>query len=103
MKSQKQITLGKRGQSAQQIFGGIFVVAGGVMVVAVIVIMLAAFQGTQTVDSLESNIIGRGLTFADNATNQFGTAGTILGVLFLLGVLGLGGLGIVQGVRRLRS
>ena len=41
--------------------------------------------------NLEANISGRGLTFLDNATSKFSTAGTIVGVLLLLGlVAGIG-------------
>lgn len=41
--------------------------------------------------TVEANISGRGLTFMDNATSKFSTAGTIVGVLLLLGlVAGIG-------------
>ena len=62
----------------------------GVIVIAVIAIMLGAFQTGLTAGSYEYNVTGRGLTFLDNATSKFGTAGTIVGVLFLLGILGGG-------------
>lgn len=74
----------------------------GVIVIAVIAIMLGAFQSglitntagcnstVTTACGYDYNVTGRGLTFLDNATSKFATAGTIVGVLFLLGILGGG-------------
>ena len=74
----------------------------GVIVIAVIAIMLGAFgEGlvTNVAGCNSTNVTGcgveydvtvRGLTFLDNATSKFATAGTIVGVLFLLGILGGG-------------
>ena len=62
----------------------------GVIVIAVIAIMLGAFQDGLTTNSYEYNVTTRGLSFLDNATSKFATAGTIVGVLFLLGILGGG-------------
>lgn len=60
----------------------------GVVVIVVLAIMLGALQGSQTSGSLPYNITGQGLTFLDNTTKQFGTAGTILGVSLLLLIIG---------------
>lgn len=68
--------------------------AGAVMVIAVLAIVLGAFRDSTTANTYEYNISNRGLTFLDNATSKFATAGTILGVLLLLGlVVGAGYLG----------
>ena len=65
----------------------------GVIVIAVIAIMLGAFRDGLTANTYEYNVTTRGLTFLDNATSKFSTAGTIVGVLFLLGILAVGGFG----------
>ena len=75
----------------------------GVIVIAVIAIMLGAFQDDLTASSTEYNVTGRGLEFLDNATSKFSTAGTIVGVLFLLGIIGLGGMLGYQGYQKMRS
>lgn len=71
-------------------FGTALAIALGVITIAVVVIILAAFQSSQTANSLAYNIVGDGLTFADNATSQFATAGTVLGALLLLALIGGG-------------
>ena len=81
--------LNKKGQ-AEAVVKTIVALGIGVIVIAVIAIMLGAFQSDLTTDSMEYNVSGRGLTFLDNATSKFGTAGTIVGVMFLLGILGGG-------------
>lgn len=71
-------------------------IAVGVVLFVVLAIMLGALQTSQTANSLPYNITGNGLTFLTNATSQFGTAGTILGVsllLVIIGAIGLGGYG----------
>lgn len=68
----------------------------GVIVIAVIAIMLGAFQADNTANSHEYNVTAQGLSFLDNATDKFDTAGTIVGVMVLLAVIGGGvGLGVM--------
>jgi hypothetical protein len=89
MKLPQMKHMDKKGQ-AEAIVQVIVALGIGVIVIAVIAIMLGAFQSDLTVNSAEYNVTGRGLTFLDNATDKFSTAGTIVGVLFLLGILGGG-------------
>jgi len=89
--------------NAQAVTGAIVAVGIGVIVIAVIAIMLGAFQADLTENSTEYNVTGRGLTFLDNATSKFGTAGTIVGVIPLLGIIGVGGYLGVQGYRKMRG
>ena len=65
----------------------------GVIVIAVIAIMLGAFQADLTTNTAEYNVTQQGLNFLTNATDKFDTAGTIVGVLVLLFVLGAAGFG----------
>lgn len=83
----RSLTANKKGNAIVQTIVGLGI---GVIVIAVIAIMLGAFQSGLTSNSMEYNVTGRGLTFLDNATSKFATAGTIVGVLFLLGILGGG-------------
>jgi len=87
--------------NANMIVGTIVALGIGVIVIAVIAIMLGAFKTDLTADTYEYNVTNRGLTFLDNATSKFGTAGTIVGVMFLLGVIGVGGFLGYQGYKRL--
>jgi hypothetical protein len=94
--------LGKRG-NADLVTAAIVSLGVGVIVIAVIAIMLGAFRADLTANSYEYNVTTRGLTFLDNATSKFGTAGTIVGVLFLLAVIGGGGVLGVMAYRKVRS
>ena len=105
----------RKGEIGSDVLKWSMTIGGGVMVIAVLAIVLGAFRdssicpqgysqnstaGNCYLDSnhatkagytMEANISGRGLTFLDNSTSKFGTAGTILGVLLLLGlVAGIG-------------
>lgn len=74
----------------------------GVVLIGVVAIMLQAFKDSQTANSYAANISQDGLTFLDNTTSQFGTAGTVLGVsllLVIIGALGFGGYMAVQKYR----
>jgi hypothetical protein len=118
--------LGKRG-NADMVVSAIVALGVGVITIAVIAIMLGAFrddvecQTGYTFNStasncylttnasvkdgttIEYNVTGRGLTFLDNATSKFGTAGTIVGVLFLLAVIGGGGVLGVMAYRKVKG
>lgn len=86
----KQLTKNKKGM-ADNVLSAALSIGGAVMVIAVLAIVLGAFRDGTTANSYEYNISNRGLTFLDNATSKFGTAGTIVGVLVLLGlVAGIG-------------
>ena len=105
----------RKGEIGSDILKWSMSIGGAVMVIAVLAIVLGAFQDTTACATgytenatalncylntnnsvkagytVEYNISGRGLTFLDNATSKFGTAGTIVGVLLLLGlVAGIG-------------
>lgn len=87
----KQLTKNKKGQMGNQVLTSALSIGGAVMVIAVLAIVLGAFRDSTTANTYEYNISNRGLTFLDNATSKFGTAGTIVGVLVLLGlVAGIG-------------
>lgn len=91
----------KRGQTG----GFLAVVAGigvGVITIAVLAIMLGAFSTSLTANSYEKNITNRGLEFLDNATDQFSTAGTILGVTLLLAIVALVGFGGYSAYKKAR-
>lgn len=75
----------------------------GVIVIAVIAIMLGAFQSDLTVNSSEYNVTAQGLGFLTNATEKFDTAGTIVGVLVLLAVIGGGAFLGAKGLRSIRN
>lgn len=83
----------KRGIGPGDVTSWVTLIAVAIFVIVVFAIMLGALQTSLTSNSVEYNITGRGLTFLDNSTSKFGTAGTILGVLLLLGVIGAAGLG----------
>lgn len=77
-------------------------IAIGVVTLAVLAIMLNALQASQTANSYAANITADGLTFLDNLTSQFGTAGTVLGVsllLVIIAALGIGGYTAYQKYR----
>jgi len=86
----------------------------GVVMLAVIAIVNAAFQDTQVTGvagcnttnttgcGVAFNITGNGQTFLSNFTGQFGTIGTVAGVLLLFGLViasGLGGYYLYNKVR----
>jgi hypothetical protein len=79
--------LAKKGQ-AGGFLGFVTSLGIGVVTIVVLAIMLNALQGSQTANSYAYNITGDGLTFLDNTTSQFGTAGTVLGVSLLLVIIG---------------
>lgn len=75
----------------------------GIVAIAILAIMLQAFKDSQTANSIGANISGDGLTFLDNTTSQFGTAGTILGVSLLLVIIGAIGFGAYAGYQKFRG
>lgn len=95
--------INKKGMTPGDVTAVIASIALGIFVIVVFAIMLGALQDDQTAGSLEYNITGRGLTFIDNATSKFGTAGTIVGVLLLLGLVGLAGFGGYKAYQRARG
>ena len=104
-----------RKANANMVVSAIVSLGIGVIVIAVIAIMLGAFQtdlitGSAGCNSTvltgcgyDFNVTVRGLDFLDNATSKFSTAGTIVGVLFLLGIIGLGGMLGYQGYQKMRN
>jgi hypothetical protein len=92
---------GKRGN----IGGFMSVVLGigiGVVTIAVLAIMLGAFRTSLTANSYEYNVTSRGLSFLDESTKQFSTAGTITGVTLLLAIIALIGFGAYAGYQKMR-
>lgn len=99
--SVRETSMARKGQVGS--WGGIaMAVGGGVLGIAVLAIVLQAFRDSQTVNSSAYNITQGGLSFLTNATEQFGTAGTILGVMLIVAIVGIFGfLGYQQlGKRR---
>jgi len=73
----------------------------GVILVGVLAIVLSAFKDA-TNDSTAQTTISNGQTFLSNLTGQFGTIGTVAGVLILFGLVitsGLGGYYLYQRAR----
>lgn len=82
----KPLSVSRKGQTAWS--GIALAVAGSVIAIAVTAIVLQAFRDSQTANTSAYNISNGGLTFLLNATNQFGTAGTILGVMLIVFIVG---------------
>lgn len=94
--------LARKGNS-NMVVQAIVALGVGVIVIAVIAIMLGAFRTDLTANSYEYNVTTRGLTFLDNATSKFATAGTIVGVLFLLAIIAGGGVLGYMGYQKLKN
>lgn len=78
-----------------------FVGAGAaVLLMAVIVIVLNAFQGTQTAGTAAFSVLNNTQQMFVNLTSQFTTIGTVGGVLALLVIIGLVG---VFGYQRIKG
>lgn len=73
----------------------------GVILLGVLAIVLAAFSDATT-DANATVIIGNGQTFLSNFTGQFGTIGTVAGVLLLFGLVIASGLGGYYMYNRMR-
>ena len=74
----------------------------GVILLGVLAIVLAAFNDATT-DGNATAIIGNGQTFLNNFTTQFGTIGTVAGVLLLFGLVIASGLGGYYMYNKYRS
>lgn len=93
--------LGKKGLTAgmwMQVGVGI---AFGIIILAVVAIVLAAFKGS-TSDANATAIITNGQTFLVNLTSQLGTVGTVGGVLLLLGLITMAGIGGYMAYQQVR-
>lgn len=74
-------------------------IAAGVIGLGVMAIVLGAFSDSQPNGSDAQAIIDGGLTFLLNATAQFGTAGTILGVMLIVAIVAAFGFYAYQQTR----
>lgn len=84
--------LGKRGMQFNVWLAVVVGIGGGIMAIAVLAIVLAAFK-TGTTDPNATLIIGYGQQFLANTTSQLPTVGTVAGVLLLVGLIALAGFG----------
>jgi len=82
----------KRGISATMWLQTGLGIAFGIILIAVVAIVLAAFNNS-TDDANATAIINNGQTFLVNLTAQLGTVGTVAGVLLLLGLVVASGIG----------
>lgn len=100
---QKLAKMGKRGM-AQFID---YAVGFGVAIVGfvIVVILLQSLQTSQgvTANSYAYNVTGQGLTFANNFSQQWGLAGTILGYVLVLAILALIGVGGFMAYKHYRG
>lgn len=90
-----------QGGGVNQWIGVGMAVGVGVILLGVLAIVLSAFKDATT-DANATSVINSGLTFLENFSSQFGTIGTIAGVLLLFGLVvasGLGGYYLYQRVR----
>lgn len=99
MKRIKTLVNDKRGLQVAQWMGVVVGIAGGVVIIAVLAIVLSAFEGA-TDNAFASQAINNSLTFINNTTSQLGTVGTIAGVLLLLGLIVVAG---VFGYNKVRG
>ena len=76
-----------------QLVGIVVGLGASVIGIALYAIVVTAFRDTQTAESLAWTISNAGLALFSGVTSQFGTIGTISGVLMLAGVMALFGVG----------
>lgn len=83
----------------QQYIGVILALGSSVIGLMIYAIIVGAIRDTQTVNSLPWNIANSGLALFSGVTTQFGTIGSVSGVLLLAAVVfgfGFGGYMLYQ-------